>query len=243
MLVRRGYVFNSMSRLWTPAHRRWLSSLEFENETDRVIFAEYQLAIEQAERRLRAMDAELEKAAQLPLYREHVAWLRCFKGVDTTIAIIILAELHGVERFASPRALAAYLGLVPTLYASGERAYRGKITKAGNSHIRRVLVQTCWQYRHHPHVGAKLGARREGQPERVIAIADEAQRRLNRRYRRFVERGKHPNKIVIAIAREFVGFLWAALRDDREKSSPYVHKTSSTEVGQRSKARKEKRAA
>jgi transposase len=263
LLVRRGYVFNSTSRLWSETHRKWLSALAFEDKTDQVVVAEYMLAIDQAERRLRALDGELEKAAQLPIYRDHVAWLRCFRGIDTTIAMIFIAELHGIERFDSPRALAAYLGLVPTLYASGESSHRGKITKTGNSHIRRALVQACWQYRHRAHVGRKLSARREGQPARVVNIADEAQRRLTTRYRRLVERGKNPNKVVIAVARELVGFLWAALRDDREtarhgarnpalfdgakastapRSAQRAKTLSKTEVGQRREARKEKRA-
>lgn len=164
MLVRRGYVFNVTSRLWSDAHRKWLAALSFDNEVDRIVVTEYKLAVEQAERRLRAMDSEIEKAAQLPLYREHVAWLRCFRGIDTTIAMIFVAELHGVERFDSPRALAAYLGLVPSLYASGDSARRGKITKTGNGHIRRALVQASWQYRHHAGVGAKLRERQKVSP-------------------------------------------------------------------------------
>lgn len=216
MLVRRGFIFTSSSKLWSEAHRRWLQSIAFENEVDRIVVAEYRLAVEQTERRLAAMDKQLEQAAQLPLYRDHVAWLRCFRGIDTTIAMIFVAELHGIERFESPRALAAYLGLVPTLYASGNSAYRGKITKTGNGHIRRALVQASWQYRHAAVVGPSLRARRHGQPERVLTIADEALRRLTGRYRRLIARGKTSNKVVIAVAREFVGFLWAALRDDRE---------------------------
>ena len=241
MLVRRGYVFNTSQRLWSVAHRRWIEELSFDNETDRVVIAEYKLAIEQAERRLRAMEAELVKAAQLPLYREHIAWLRCFRGVDTVVAMIFVAELHGIERFESPRALAAYLGLVPSLYASGESERRGKITKTGNGHIRRALVQAAWQYRHRPGVGPKLRARREGQPERVLSIAEQAQRRLTTRFLRLKARGKHSNKVVIAIARELVGFFWAALRDDRDaapRSGPRLSKTvnSRTAVGQRRKA-------
>jgi len=265
MLVRRGYVFKSTSRLWSEAHRRWLAGLEFEDETDRVTIAEYRLAIEQAERRLKAMDGEMEKAAQLPLYRDHVAWLRCFRGIDTTTAMIFVAELHGIDRFESPRQLAAYLGLVPTVHASGDSTRRGAITKTGNGHIRRALVQACWAYRHYASVGAKLRDRRKGQPECVLTIADEAQRRLTTRFRRLLERGKAKNKIVIAIARELVGFLWAALRDDREparhgartsarleganasaapRSGPHIRaaKISRTEVGQRRAARKDKRA-
>ena len=186
------------------------------------------------------------------------------RGIDTTVAMIFVAELHGVERFESPRALAAYLGLVPTLYASGESARRGKITKAGNVHIRRALVQASWQYRHRAAVGPKLRERQVGQPQRVLTIADEAQRRLTARFQRLVARGKNTNKVVIAIARELVGFLWAALRDDREparhgarssarlegaKASAAPRSDTGTttndskpEVGQRRKARKEKRA-
>lgn len=215
MLVRRGLVFNGTSKLWSEAHRRWLQSLEFDNDIDRTVIAEYRLAIEQAERRLKAMDAQIAQAAQLPLYREHVAWLRCFRGIDTTIAMIFVSELHGVDRFDSPRELAAYLGLVPTLYASGDSAQRGRITKAGNANVRRALVQASWQYRHLATVGPALRARRQGQPEGVLTIADEANRRLTGRYRRLVARGKTPNKVVIAVARELVGFLWAALRHDR----------------------------
>ena len=216
MLVRRGYIFDGASQLWTARHRTWLASLTFENETDGVVVAEYKLAIEQAERRLKSIDHELEKAAQLPLYRDHVAWLRCFHGIDTTIAMIFVAEVHGVDRFASPRQLAAYLGLVPSVHASGDKSRHGGITKAGNGHIRRALVQASWQYRHRASVGRLLRKRRENQPERVVTIADEAQRRLTSRYRRLFERGKEKNKIVIAIARELVGFLWAALREDRQ---------------------------
>jgi transposase len=265
-LVRRGYVFNSTSRLWSRRHRDWLAALTFESETDRVIVAEYKLAIEQAERRLKALDAELEKAAQLPIYRDHVAWLRCFHGVDTTVAMIFVAELHGVERFKSPRELAAYLGLVPRVHASGDSEHRGGITKTGNSHIRRALVQAAWQYRRFTGtVGPKLRARREGQPEHILTIADEAQRRLTARFRRLAARGKMANKIVIAIARELVGFLWAALRAEQParhgartptqtegagasavpRSAPRIRplkKISRTEVGQRRQARKEKRA-
>jgi transposase len=228
MLVRRGHVFNGTSRLWGNVHRGWLTSLVFDNDVDRAVVTEYTLAVEQAERRLHAMDNEIAKAAQLPLYREHVAWLRCFRGIDTTVAMIFVAELHGVERFESPRALAAYLGLVPSLYVSGESAHRGKITKAGNVHIRRALVQASWQYRHRAAVGPKLRERQAGQPQRVLTIADEAQRRLTARFQRLVARGKNTNKVVIAIARELVGFLWAALRDDRDPARHHERFDSSS---------------
>jgi transposase len=266
MLVRRGLVFKETSRMWSKTHRHWIDSLTFENDTDRVVFDEYRLAIDQVERRLKALDGEIEKAAQLPLYREHAAWLRCFRGVDTTNAMLFLGELHGIERFQSPRELAAYLGLVPSLYASGDSSRRGPITKAGNGHIRRALVQTAWQYFKPIRHARAQKARQEGQPACVIAVAEEAQRRLTKRARRLLERRKHANKVVIAIARELVGFFWAALRAGREsarhggrtsaqferakaiaapRSSPTVtvRKVSRAAVGQRREARKEKRAS
>jgi len=105
----------------------------------------------------------------------------------------------------------AYLGLVPSEHSSGSRQRRGSITKAGNGHVRRILIEAAWHYRHRPAVGLKLRQRRHGQPPRVIGIADRAQQRLCRRYRRLTERGKPPNKVVVAVARELVGFLWAVL--------------------------------
>jgi hypothetical protein len=151
--------------------------------------------------------------------------------------MIFVAELHGIERFESPRKLAAYLGLVPSLYASGESARRGPITKTGNTYIRRALVQASWQYRHRAHVGSKLRERQKGQPERVLTIADEAQRRLTTRYRKLAARGKHHNKIVIAIARELVGFMWAALRDDHELARHGARNTARLEVPTRTPRR------
>jgi len=122
MLVRRGHVFNGTSRLWGNVHRGWLTSLVFDNDVDRAVVTEYTLAVEQAERRLHAMDNEIAKAAQLPLYREHVAWLRCFRGIDTTIAMIFIAELHGVERFESlARSLLTWASCLASMRAVSPR--------------------------------------------------------------------------------------------------------------------------
>ena len=111
-------------------------------------------------------------------YREPVGWLRCFRGIDTLTAMLILAELHDFRRFGSARALMAFLGLVPGEDSSGEKHRRGRITKMGNALVRRVLVEASWHYQHRPGVGRALEARRTGQPARVIAIADKAQQRL-----------------------------------------------------------------
>ena len=126
--------------------------------------------------------------------------------------MLILAELHDFRRFQAPRALMAYLGLVPGEDSTGEKHRRGRITRAGNGLVRRLLVEAAWRYRRRPGIGVALARRRTGQPPRVIAIADKAQQRLCRRFRRLADQHKPAPKIVVAIARELVGFLWAALQ-------------------------------
>jgi transposase len=127
-------------------------------------------------------------------------------------AILLLAELHDFRRFHDPRALMAYVGLVPSEDSSGEKHRRGRITRTGNTLVRRLLVETAWHYQHRSGVGPALTRRRKGQPSRVIAIADKAQQRLCRRFRRLAEQHKPAPKIAVAIARELAGFLWAALQ-------------------------------
>ncbi len=124
----------------------------------------------------------------------------------------VVAELHDIVRFGSARKLMAYLGLVPSEHSSGGSRRQGGITKSGNRHVRRALVNAAWNYRHRPRVGAGLRKRRQGQPAAILALADRAQTRLNRRFLHLVlRRGKPPQKAVVAVARELTGFLWAAL--------------------------------
>jgi transposase len=179
---------------------------------ERIVVDDYLLAIDQLEARLTELDTRLTDVAQREPYREPVAWLRCFRGIDTLTAILILAELHDFRRFHTPRALMAYLGLVPGEDSTGEQHRRGRITRTGNALVRRLLVETAWHYQHRPSVGVALARRRKGQPGRVIAIADKAQQRLCRRFRRLAEQHKPAPKIAVAIARELAGFLWAALQ-------------------------------
>jgi transposase len=210
-LLRRGLVFGRGRQAWTQAHTQWLRGLRLEHRADQATFDDYSLAIDQLGERLRRLDGQLAAWATTEPYATPVAWLRCFRGIDTTTAIGLVTELHDFRRFRRPRQLMAYLGMVPSEASSGERTRRGAITKAGNSHARRLLVEAAWHYRHHPWIGRQLRRRREGQPARVIAIADRAQQRLCRRHQRMTARGKAPNKITVAIARELAGFLWAAL--------------------------------
>jgi transposase len=209
MLLRRSLIFSG--KAWTRAHREWLRALKFEGEADRAVFDDYLRAVELLEDRLATIEQKLEEVAQRGSWAEPVAWLRCFRGIDTVTAISIVAEVHGFARFTSARHLMSYLGLVPSESSTGEKHRRGRITRSGNAHVRRLLVEASWHYRHKPATGAKLRKRREGQPGWVIAAADKAQARLHRRYLKLVLGGKSHNKAVIAIARELAGFIWATL--------------------------------
>lgn len=234
-LLLRGGVHYGPGRAWTQKHRVWLRSLTFEHSAEQAAFEDYLRQVEHQEERLQGLVAKLEEVSQTEPYREPVAWLRCFRGIDTVTAMTIVAELHDFRRFTSPRPLMAYLGLVPSEDSTGDGANRGAITKAGNKHVRRVLVEASWSYRHKPAVGATLRKRREGQPGWVIAIADRAQARLSRQYWKLVMKGKPHNKAVTAVARELVGFIWAVLYQrhaaaQEEKTAP---KRRSQKAGQR----------
>lgn len=210
LLLRRGLHYSG--RNWTRGHRQWIDSLTWAHAAERPVVEDYLLAIDHTEARLLELDARLAEIAERDPYREPVGWLRCFRGIDTLTAMLILAELHDFRRFASAPALMAYLGLVPGEDSSGEKHRRGRITRTGNALVRRLLVETAWHYQHRPSVGVALTRRRKGQPGRVIAIADKAQQRLCRRFRKLAVEHKPAPKIAVAIARELAGFLWAALQ-------------------------------
>ena len=131
--------------------------------------------------------------------------------MDDLTAVTIAAELGDARRFATAPSLMAFVGLIPSEHSSGTKHARGAITKTGNAHLRRVLIEAAWHYRHHPFVGDTLRARQRGAPPGVIAHAWTAQQRLHRRYQRLAARGKPKQHVVTAVARELTGFVWAAL--------------------------------
>ena len=211
LLLRRGVVYRE-GRAWTKGHRQWLRRITFAHAAERAVLDDYLLAIEQQEARLHDLEVRLKDIAQSEPYSGAVAALRCLRGVDTITAITLLAEIHDISRFAAARALMAYLGLAPSEHSSGEKTRRGSITKTGNTHARRVLIEASWHYRHRPGLGPNLRRRQQGQPSWLVALADRAQHRLHHTYCRMVLDKKKPaNKAVVAVARELVGFIWAAL--------------------------------
>ena len=211
LLLRRGWTWTGGKKNWSQGHRLWLRSLRFEHQPDQLVFDDYLLAIEQLEERLLALEQRIEQVSQQAPYAEPVAALRCFRGIDTITAMGLVAELHDFMRFSSARGLMAFLGLVPSEHSSADHQQRGAITKAGNSHARRLLIEAAWHYRHRPSV-ASLKKRRQGQPARVVALADKAMQRLHRRFNRLLAKGKPRPKVAVAVARELAGFVWAALR-------------------------------
>jgi transposase len=196
---------------WTQRHWAWLRQQQFahpalQRTLDAALFALEQALAHQAD-----LDKAIAALAETAPYHEPVGWLRCFRGLDTLSTMILLAEIVDFQRFRRPRELMAYLGLVPSEYSSGESERRGAITKAGTPHARRVLVEAAWHYRHRPGVSHALAQRSAGQPSLVVSHAWRAQQRLHQRYRHLIGHGKRPPVAVAAVARELVGFIWAAM--------------------------------
>jgi len=196
---------------WSQRHWTWIRAQQFALPVLERTFEATLFGLEQALARRAALDREVAALAESEPYRTPVGWLRCFRGIDTLSAMILIAEIVDFQRFGHPRALMAYLGLVPSEYSSGATQRRGAITKTGNTHARRALVEAAWHYRHRPSVAGALRHRIEGQPPSVVRHAWRAQQRLHRRYRHLVGHGKRPPIAVVAVARELVGFLWAAM--------------------------------
>ena len=211
ILRNHGIVFTAGKSTWTKKHRQWLASLRTSLsgplQTALAIELEH---LEYLETQHRALDAELERFARSPAYRVPVEALCCLRGVKTLTALMVLCEVDDIRRFASPRKLMAYFGLVPSEHSSGNREYRGSITKAGNTHVRRLLVEAAWNNRHTAGAALILNRRRQGQPPEIVAIALKAQHRLARKFFRLDQR-KHRHVAITAVARELCGFIWAIL--------------------------------
>ncbi len=210
-LLRRGISYTAGKRAWTQMYHKWLRSLRFTEPASRETIDDYLLGLDQVTARLANLVKAIEAKAFAEPYREAVGVLRCFRGIDTISAMTIITELHGFQRFSSPRELMAYIGIVPSEHSSGESKRRGAITKSGNGHVRRIIIEASWHYRHRPAIGAILRKRRVGQPGSAIAVADKAMQRLYKRYWHLLQRGKPSNKAATAVARELSGFLWAVL--------------------------------
>jgi transposase len=216
-LLRHGRALPDKS--WSVRRRKWLAEQRFEFAAEQQAFEAYLHTVDLVDRRIEALERAVREAAAQGPGRELVAQLRCFRGIDTLTALGIVVEIDDFERFGLAEAFMSFVGLVPSEHSSGERRNRGPVTKVGNAHVRRLLVEAAWHARRRPRVGYELARRQRGQDAVVIERAWRCQQRLNARWRRMAGRGKPSQKIVVACARELAGFVWALATDQPLRSA------------------------
>ena len=212
LLLRHGVRYAGKTA-WTGAHLRWLAELKLPLAAQQLAFQEYVLAVTEATERIARIEAALREVCLGWRMRPVVEALQALRGIAFIAAVTLTAEIGAIERFAHPRSLMAYLGLVPSLDNSGPRHRPGAITKAGNGHARRMLIECAWLYRYPARVAPILQKRVERVSPAVREIAWAAQLRLCARFRRLAARRLPHNKIVVATARELTGFVWAIMME------------------------------
>jgi len=207
-LLRHGRCYGGKSN-WTLAHYCWMEEVKFEHPVQQIVFQEYIDTVKAMTKRIDTLDKQVGSAAGESVFWPVIEGLMALRGVNLLTATTIVAEIGDLRRFASAPQLMAYLGVVPSEHSSGGAKSRGGITKTGNGHVRRVLVEAAWTYRHPARKTTVLQKRAEQTSEAVQEIAWKAQMRLCGRYRRFEARGKLKVQACTAIARELAGFIWA----------------------------------
>ena len=210
LLLLHGRVYPGTTT-WNREHHRWLGAQTFAEPAAELAYVDLLAAVDGLTTRRQALDERLSRLAQDERLWPTIARLRAFRGIDTLTALMLHLELAGDwHRFSSPRKLAHWLGLTPSLSQSGESSRQGAITTTGSQIARRLLVEASWHYARPPRIGVTLAARQAGQPDHVLQIAQRAQHRLHRTHHRLRQRGKPGNVATVAVARELAGFLWAA---------------------------------
>lgn len=208
-LLRHSQRYDSGKSKWTQAYWRWLERIKFDHRVQQVVLQEYIDSVKQQQQRVADLEQGMHEALADWALAPVVEGLMALRGCRLITAMTIVAELGDITRFDSPRQLMKYLGLVPSEASSGPKTRRGGITKAGNGHVRRVLVEAAWCYRFPARKTAPLQRRAEQTPEAVQTIAWKAQKRLCGRYQALSKRGLLSQKTCTAIARELAGFIWA----------------------------------
>ncbi|WP_127582026.1 IS110 family transposase [Paenibacillus koleovorans] len=202
-------------KVWSKPFTTWLDTLRFERVCEDIVFQEYRKCMAETASRLERYEQEMEQQAkedspQATMIRA----LQSLRGIATVTATTIAAELGDIAgRFPHPQQLMSYSGLVPAENSSGASRWQGGITKAGNAHIRRVLVEAAWSYRLSPAVRKALRERHEGLSPEIVDLSWKAQKRLHRKYKNMLHRGKQKGCIITALARELLGFVWAIAQE------------------------------
>jgi transposase len=204
---------------WTGTHLDWIGHQHFDHEAQNRVVVEYLHAVEQATARVEQLTKDIAELVEHWSLKPVVKALQSLRGVQLISAVVLTAEIGDFRRFETAGAFMAYLGLVPSEHSSGERRQRGRITKSGNRHARRILVESAWSYRFRPAMSRQIRARNEGQSPAVQATAWKAQRRLCARYRKLSGRGKTKQQTMTALARELAGFVWHIARQSQPQAA------------------------
>jgi transposase len=199
---------------WGKLHTSWIAGQSFELPASQHVFCDYREAVELATARVDRLTLRLREVADTWDRAPLIKALQALRGVEMVSSVTLVAEIADFRRFASAAELMSYVGLVPSENSSGSSRRLGGITRAGNSHVRRILVESAWHYRRAPGMSKALRARNEGVEPAVRAIAWKAQHRLHSRFKKLLDRGKPANQAVTAVARELVGFIWAIARTE-----------------------------
>jgi transposase len=207
-LMRRGLRYG-LGKNWSLGHMKWIKQQRFEDDRDQMVLDEYRLSLDEQSERLKKFQDKIEELAAREPYQKRVRYLMALKGIKALSAMTIIAEAFDLRRFTDAPAFMAAIGVVPSEDSSGEIERRGSITKTGNSHIRRVMIESAWHYRHSSVAGKTLKKRREGLPTEVIEIARTCDQRLHKKFRHMVNKGKDRRKVAVAVSRELAGFIWA----------------------------------
>ncbi len=210
-LLRKGLRRPEGMSAWGTRHLVWLRSLRFERKPEQAAFIDYLAEVEHAVARIERLEKAIDEAVAdaTKTVKALVEGLQAMRGIRKLTAVTIAVEVGPMSRFQRPRQLMGYSGIVPSEHSSGDKTWRGGITRSGNAHLRRVLVESAWAYRFRPAIAAPLRARQKGLSAEVREIAWKAQHRLHGRYCRLAGRGKPKPQVVAAVARELVGFVWA----------------------------------
>ena len=195
------------------ARRKWLSEQRFAFAAQQITFDSYLHTVDLVDARIEQLERAIRATAEQQPWQALVGRLRCLRGIDTLTALALVTEIGDFNRFRSAAELMAFVGLVPSERSSGEQRRQGSITKVGNAHVRRLLVESAWHARRRPTIGYQLARRQRGQNALVIERAWRCQQRLYSRWQRMAGRGKPQQKIVVACARELAGFVWAIATD------------------------------
>jgi transposase len=210
-LLRQGRRAPTGIKAWGVKYREWLQALRFTHPAQDATLLDYVTEIDHAAARLGRLERAINGAVEVapaPV-RAVIAALQALRGIAKLSAVSIVTEVGALSRFAKPRQLMGYSGTVASEHSSGAHTRRGAITKTGNAHLRRIVIEAGWAYRHRPAIGGTLRTRQVDLSEEVKAIAWKAQHRLHGRYARLLAKGKAPTQVVTAIGRELLGFIWA----------------------------------